>query len=126
MPVPSFAPKPDFEFGYKDTKQGNVWVTQQAVRTWEYRFDGQLCGYVARFERISSDGELTKTRSQLRTRDAYAAESGVYERFGSIRNQIAVESKIMELRSCCDQDMEHRVASQMPSNGRLLAETIRS
>lgn len=60
VPVPSFAPKPDFEFGYKDAKQGNVWVTQHAVKTWEYALDGQLFGYVARFERVSSDGEIVK------------------------------------------------------------------
>ena len=60
VPVPKFAPKPDFEFGYKDAKQGNVWVTQHAVRTWEYSLDGELFGYVARFERTSSDGVLVK------------------------------------------------------------------
>ena len=59
VPVPKFAPKPDFEFGYKDAKRGE-WVTQQATRTWEYSRDGELFGYVARFERISSDGELVK------------------------------------------------------------------
>nr|WP_316642868.1 VapE domain-containing protein [uncultured Roseateles sp.] len=61
VPVPSHAPKPGFVFGYKDVNQGGKWIEQTAVRTWEYRFDGQLFGYVARFERVSSKtGEIVK------------------------------------------------------------------
>lgn len=60
VPVPPHAPKPDFVFGYKDRKNGDAWVKLDAVRTWEYRFEGQLFGYVARFERVNSDGEIVK------------------------------------------------------------------
>jgi len=60
VPVPPHAPRPDFKFGFKDKKRGDAWVELDAVRTWEYRFEGDLFGYVARFERISSDGELVK------------------------------------------------------------------
>lgn len=59
VPVPANAPDPDFEFGYKDEKRGG-WVNQTAVRSWEYSFEGERYGFVARFERISSDGELVK------------------------------------------------------------------
>lgn len=59
VPVPPHAPNPDWVFKYEDKKRG-VWVEQVAVRTWEYRFEGQLFGHVARFERIDSDGELVK------------------------------------------------------------------
>jgi putative DNA primase/helicase len=60
VPVPTHAPVPEFKFGYKDAKQGGAWVELDAVRTWAYRLDDQLFGYVARFERVSSDGELVK------------------------------------------------------------------
>lgn len=60
LAVPPHAPRPTFVFGYKDTKRGGEWVEQTAVRTWEYRFEGVLHGYVARFERINSDGVLVK------------------------------------------------------------------
>lgn len=59
VPVPEFAPQPDFVFGYKDEKRG-TWVKLTAVRTWAYRRDGRLYGYVARFERVSSEGEIVK------------------------------------------------------------------
>jgi putative DNA primase/helicase len=59
VPVPPHAPAPGFVFGYRDSKAGR-WVDLQAVRTWEYRFEGQLYGYVARFERIDSEGKLAK------------------------------------------------------------------
>lgn len=59
VPVPPHAPAPGFTFGFKD-KVRDTWVELQPVRTWEYRLDGQLFGYVARFERVSSDGELVK------------------------------------------------------------------
>lgn len=60
VPVPPHAPKPDFVFGYKDVKRGNVWVEQVAVRTWEYRFENVFYGYAARFERVDSEGQLVK------------------------------------------------------------------
>jgi putative DNA primase/helicase len=59
VPVPRHAPAPQYRFGFKDKKR-DVYVQLDAVRTWEYRFEGQLFGYVARFERVSSDGELVK------------------------------------------------------------------
>lgn len=59
VPVPPNAPPPDFVFAFKDSKR-DVWVEQTPVRTWEYSFEGQLYGYVARFERTASDGELVK------------------------------------------------------------------
>ena len=61
VPVPPHAPPPKFTFGFKDkTKPGQPWVSMDAVRTWAYVFNGQLYGHVARFERISSEGELVK------------------------------------------------------------------
>ena len=60
-PVPAHAPPPQFEFGFKDkSKPGSPWVKLCATCTWAYRFDGQLLGHVARFERVNSDGELVK------------------------------------------------------------------
>ncbi|HET7862986.1 MAG TPA: hypothetical protein VFL86_01145 [Burkholderiaceae bacterium] len=59
VPVPAHAPQPRFRFGYHDKKAGQ-WVDQDATRTWEYLFEGQRYGYVARFERTSSEGELVK------------------------------------------------------------------
>lgn len=58
-PVPDSAPAATFTWAYKD-KKADAWVELQAVRHWEYRFNGQLYGHVARFERVSSDGELVK------------------------------------------------------------------
>jgi putative DNA primase/helicase len=58
--VPPNAPQPSFRFGYKDKRNGGAWVELDAVKTWEYQFEGERLGYVARFERISSDGELVK------------------------------------------------------------------
>lgn len=61
VPVPPYVKPPrDFEFGYRDKKRGGVWVPLTASRVWEYRFEGELYGYVARFERITSDGEVDK------------------------------------------------------------------
>jgi len=60
VPVPPHAPPATFVFGYKDKTQGDRWVEQVAVRTWEYRFEGVFYGHAARFERINSDGELVK------------------------------------------------------------------
>ena len=59
VPVPKHAPAPRFVFGYKN-KKTDEWVQQDAVRVWTYEFEQQLYGHVARFERISSDGELVK------------------------------------------------------------------
>lgn len=59
VPVPTHARAPSFKFGFKD-KKSNEWVELDAVRTWRYEFDGVLYGYVARFERISSSGEIVK------------------------------------------------------------------
>lgn len=59
VPVPADAPKPDFRWGYHDKRQSS-WVELDAVRTWEYAFEGRRYGYVARFERYSSTGEIVK------------------------------------------------------------------
>jgi putative DNA primase/helicase len=59
VPVPAFAPRPIFTWRYHD-KQADAWRELEAVRTWEYVFEGQRYGYVARFERTSSKGELVK------------------------------------------------------------------
>ncbi len=59
VPVPAHAPKPEFRFGFKNSKTGD-WLTLDAVRTWAYEFEGALYGHVARFERIASDGTLVK------------------------------------------------------------------
>ena len=59
--MPQHAPPPKFEFGFKDkSKPGHPWVKLDAVRTWAYWFNGQLLGYVARFERVNSGGQLVK------------------------------------------------------------------
>jgi len=60
VPVPAHAPPATFVHGYRDSKQGDRWVEQTPVRTWEYAFEGELYGHVARFERMSSDGQLQK------------------------------------------------------------------
>jgi putative DNA primase/helicase len=59
VPVPSFAPSARFVWRYYD-RAADVWRELTAVKHWEYRFEGQLYGYVARFERTNSAGELTK------------------------------------------------------------------
>lgn len=60
LPVPKHAPVPKrFIHGFKDRKQ-DKWVELEAVATWEYGFEGQRYGYVARFERVNSKGELVK------------------------------------------------------------------
>lgn len=60
MPVPAHAPQvTEFKFGFKD-KKANSWVEQTATRSWEYLLDGERFGYVARFERVDSSGELVK------------------------------------------------------------------
>lgn len=60
MPVPRHAPRPEkFTFGFKNSKTGQ-WESLESVRHWAYEFEGELFGYVARFERVNSDGELVK------------------------------------------------------------------
>ena len=59
VPVPAHAPAPTFEWAYRDRGEGQ-WIKLQAVRTWEYAFEGQRLGYVARFERLNSKGEKVK------------------------------------------------------------------
>ena len=60
LPVPKHAPVPQrFRHGFKDRK-ADKWVEFDAVATWEYTFEGQRYGYVARFERIDSKGQLAK------------------------------------------------------------------
>lgn len=58
-PVPATAPQPDFVWAYRD-KRADAWAELDAVRTWRYEFNGQHFGFVARFERISSDGDVVK------------------------------------------------------------------
>lgn len=59
VPVPPHAPEPRFTWGYKDKATGN-WVELQSTRAWAYRMGGALYGYVARFERVDSRGQLVK------------------------------------------------------------------
>lgn len=59
VPVPPHAPPCQFKHAFKDKKR-NVWVELIATRFWTYEFDGVLYGHVARYERISSEGELVK------------------------------------------------------------------
>jgi putative DNA primase/helicase len=60
LPVPKHAPVPTrFRHGFKDRTQDR-WVEFEAVRTWEYAFEGERFGYVARFERVNSKGETVK------------------------------------------------------------------
>lgn len=60
MPVPRHAPRPEkFTFGFSN-KKTKAWETLESVRHWAYEFEGELYGYVARFERINSEGELVK------------------------------------------------------------------
>lgn len=60
-PVPRHAPPAPrpLRMSFHD-KQADRWVELDAVRQWEYRFDGELHGYTARFERIDSKGQLQK------------------------------------------------------------------
>jgi predicted P-loop ATPase len=59
VPVPQHATAPRFRWGYRD-KAAGTWVDLDAVRSWEYAFEGERFGYVARFERVSSKGEIVK------------------------------------------------------------------
>jgi putative DNA primase/helicase len=60
LPVPPHARPPTrFVFPFKNDNL-KAWVELEATRVWEYRFEGQLFGYVCRFERFNSAGELVK------------------------------------------------------------------
>lgn len=89
LPVPRHAPIPQrFRFGFKDKKAG-AWVELDAVKTWEYVFEGQRYGYVARFERISSDGELVKDTVPLTwcedTQDLHGAQRWHWKQWAAPR-----------------------------------------
>jgi predicted P-loop ATPase len=59
VPVPGHAPMPKFRWGYKDKTTGE-WHELLAVDFWEYAFEQQRLGYVARFHRTNSKGEPEK------------------------------------------------------------------
>jgi putative DNA primase/helicase len=60
LPVPPHAKPPkQFIFGFKNEKL-RTWQEIEASRVWEYRFERELFGYVCRFERFNSSGELVK------------------------------------------------------------------
>ena len=60
LPVPKHAPVPQrFRHGFKNRKT-DAWEEYDAVATWEYAFEGQRFGYVARFERVNSRAEVVK------------------------------------------------------------------
>lgn len=59
VPVPDHAPPCGFRWGFKDAHSGQ-WVELEAVRVWEYAFEGTRYGYVARFERTDSHGQRVK------------------------------------------------------------------
>lgn len=60
VPVPKHAPAPTkFKWGYKDKATG-TWFDMEPVKVWRYEFEGELYGYVARFERVNSKGETVK------------------------------------------------------------------
>lgn len=58
-PVPPSTPAPGFLFKFHDRK-ADTWTELEPVRTWRYEFEGELYGYVARFERIDSKGVKVK------------------------------------------------------------------
>ena len=60
VPVPKHVKPPAvFRTSIHDRK-ADQWIEQEAVRHWEYRFEGELYGYTARFERVDSKGTLQK------------------------------------------------------------------
>lgn len=60
VPVPSYVqPPPRFTWSFHNQAL-DAWTKLEAVRVWEYRFQGQLYGFVARFERIDSQGVVAK------------------------------------------------------------------
>lgn len=63
VPVPAHAKRPEkFIWGFREKREGGatVWHELEAVKVWPYEVDGELWGYVARFERINSKGEKVK------------------------------------------------------------------
>jgi putative DNA primase/helicase len=61
VPVPGFVREPQvFRWGFRDATAGDAWREIEAARVWTYRRDDALFGYVCRFERIDSSGELVK------------------------------------------------------------------
>lgn len=60
LPVPRHAPVPRrFVWRYHDQVR-DEWREMEAVKAWEYAFEGERFGWVCRFERITSDGEVKK------------------------------------------------------------------
>jgi predicted P-loop ATPase len=60
VPVPRHAQPPKrLLWSYRDRAAG-TWVELEAVRTWEYAFEGERFGFVGRFERVNSQGEVVK------------------------------------------------------------------
>lgn len=60
LPVPKHAPVPRrFVWRYHDQVR-DAWVELEAIKAWEYAFEGERFGFVCRFERITSDGEVKK------------------------------------------------------------------
>lgn len=60
LPVPKHAPVPQkFRHGFKN-KATDEWVEFEAVRVWEWVFEGERFGYTCRFERVNSAGEFVK------------------------------------------------------------------
>lgn len=61
LPVPKHAPEPKrFRFGFVVDKKTGQRLELEAVRVWPYVFEGERLGYVCRFERVNSDGEIVK------------------------------------------------------------------
>lgn len=59
VPAPAHAPVPRMVWRFRDKKRG-IEVTLEPVRHWAYWRDGALLGYVARYERVDSEGETVK------------------------------------------------------------------
>lgn len=60
LPVPPHAPAPRrFVFAFHN-RALDAWQELEAVRSWAYEFEGERFGYVCRFERFNSAGELVK------------------------------------------------------------------
>ncbi|MCL4695492.1 MAG: hypothetical protein KJ023_00295 [Burkholderiaceae bacterium] len=60
LPVPKHAPVPKrFVWRYHDRVRDG-WVELEAVKAWEYAFEAERFGFVCRFERLTSDGEIKK------------------------------------------------------------------
>lgn len=60
LPVPRHAKRPtEFKHGFKNRHTGQ-WEEFTATKVWPYEFEGELQGFVARFERVNSKGQLVK------------------------------------------------------------------